>query len=60
MISQQNSLLSNVEFERLKADILSDEPIHGPVISSLSGSQPQQPMQTFGQQMQTNPNQSQH
>lgn len=47
IMTQSDSLLSDVEFERLKADILSDEPIHPP-ITSMSN---QQQMQTYSQQM---------
>ena len=59
IVTQSDSLLSDVEFERLKADILSDDPMQGPAISSIQSNHPQQQMHGYGQQMHAL-NQAQH
>ncbi|CAM5999134.1 unnamed protein product, partial [Sphagnum balticum] len=58
IMPQSDSLLSDVEFERLKADILSDDPISGPVIHSCPPTQ--SPIQQFPHQMPSNSSASPH
>ncbi|XP_054161923.1 histone-lysine N-methyltransferase 2C-like [Oppia nitens] len=60
LMPQSDSLLSDVEFERLKADILSDEPIQSLNIASVQTTHPHQQMQSYSQQMVPNANQGPH
>ncbi|RWS06901.1 Histone-lysine N-methyltransferase MLL3-like protein [Dinothrombium tinctorium] len=59
-ISQSDQLLSDIEFERLKADILSDDSLTGPTGPLVQNSPMQSPtgqlsVQTFGSQLQQLP-----